>query len=87
AFNAAIANNHKMIGKDSDQRTYLSGFFIGMVLGMDFGLFWHDTSLIRYYSVIRFLDFPVFNGLAFGLLIGIIGHIMEIKVYRKQRSI
>ncbi|MFB5198562.1 hypothetical protein ACE198_27465 [Neobacillus sp. KR4-4] len=86
AFNAAITNNHKMIGKDADQRTYLSGFFIGMVLGMDFGLFWHNTSLIRHYSVIRFLDFPVFNGLAFGLLIGIMGHIMEIKVYRKQKE-
>lgn len=86
AFNAAIANNNKMIGKDADQRTYLSGFFLGMVLGMDFGLFWHDSSFITDHTVIRLLDFPVFNGLAFGVLIGIFGHIMENKVYRKQKE-
>ncbi|MFL6557032.1 MAG: hypothetical protein ACJ8MO_13035, partial [Bacillus sp. (in: firmicutes)] len=38
AFNSAIANNNRINGKDVEQRTYLSGFFIGLVLGMDFGL-------------------------------------------------
>jgi hypothetical protein len=85
AFNSAIANNDKLIGKEVDQRTYLSGFFIGMVLGMDFGLFWHDSSFIRHYTVIRLLDFPVLNGLALGLLTGTLGHLMENKIYRKQK--
>jgi hypothetical protein len=57
-----------------------------MVLGMDFGLFWHDSSFIRHFTVIRFLDFPVFNGLALGLLTGTFGHIMENVFYRKQRA-
>lgn len=86
AFNYAIANNNRMVGKDVDHRTYLSGFFIGMVLGMDFGLFWHDTSFIRHFTVIRFLDFPVFNGLVIGLLTGIFGHIMENVFYRRHRA-
>jgi hypothetical protein len=86
AFNSAKANNNKLVGKDPDQRTYLSGFFLGMVLGMDFGLFWHDSTFIGHYTVIGFLDFPVFNGLALGLLVGIFGHIMENKIYRKQRA-
>ncbi|NHC42835.1 hypothetical protein G6549_23330 [Bacillus sp. MM2020_1] len=51
AFNSAIANNNKMAGKDVDQRTYLSGFFIGMVLGMDFGL------SLALSDIIRLLDF------------------------------
>ena len=86
AFNFAIANNNRINGKDVVQRTYLSGFFIGLVLGMDFGLFWHDSSLIRHYTFIRFLDYPVFNGLAIGLLTGIFGHIMENRIYRKHRK-
>lgn len=85
AFNSAKANNNKMVGKDADQRTYLSGFFLGMVLGMDFGLFWHDSSFIRQYGAISLLDFPVFNGLALGLAAGIFGHLME-TIYRKQKA-
>jgi hypothetical protein len=85
AFNSAKANNNKMVGIDVEQRTYLSGFFIGMVLGMNFGLFWHDSSFISQYGVLRFLDFPVFNGLALGMLAGTFGHIME-TIYRKQRA-
>jgi hypothetical protein len=86
AYNSAIVNNNKMVGKDVDYRTYLSGFFIGLVLGMDFGLFWHDAGIIRHYTIIRFLDFPVFNGLALGMLTGTFGHIMENIFYRKQKQ-
>ena len=87
AFNLAKANNDKLAGQEVDQRTYLSGFFIGMVIGMDFGLFWHDTSLVQHYAAISFLDFPVFNGLVLGLLMGGLGHLMETTLYRKQRNV
>ncbi|MEH7127498.1 hypothetical protein V7103_04645 [Neobacillus drentensis] len=86
AFNAAKANNDKMLGNDAGQRTYLSGFFLGLVLGMDFGLFWHDSSFITHFSFIRLLDFPVFNGLTLGLMVGILGHIMENLFYRKYKA-
>lgn len=85
AYNSAKANNNKLVGKDPDQRTYLSGFFLGMVLGMDFGLFWHDSSFISHNGAISLLDFPVFNGLALGLLAGAFGHLME-NIYRKQKA-
>ncbi|MEH6956373.1 hypothetical protein [Neobacillus drentensis] len=87
AFNAAKANNDKMLGNDAGQRTYLSGFFLGLVLGMDFGLFWHDSSFITHFSFIRLLDFPVFNGLTLGLMVGILGHIMENLFYRKYKAV
>lgn len=86
AFNAAKANNDKMLGNDANQRTYLSGFFLGLVLGMDFGLFWHDSSFITHFRFIRLLDFPVFNGLTLGLMVGILGHIMENMFYRKHKA-
>lgn len=85
AFNSAKANNDKLDGREVVHRTYLSGFFIGIVLGMDFGLFWHDSSFFSQFTVLRFLDFPVLNGLLLGLLTGTLGHITENKLYRKSR--
>ncbi|MEH7156021.1 hypothetical protein [Neobacillus drentensis] len=86
AYNAARANNNKLDGQEVDHRTYLSGFFIGVVVGMDFGLFWHDSGLIQHYSALRFLDFPVFNGLLLGLLMGGLGHLMENTIYRRYKK-
>ncbi|MDN3019168.1 hypothetical protein PH210_23630 [Paenibacillus sp. BSR1-1] len=86
AYNAARANNEKLVGKEGPMRTYFSGFFLGLVIGMDFGLFWHDGSFITQLTALRFLDYPVVNGIVFGLLMGILGHIMENKVYRKQKA-
>lgn len=87
AFNAAKANNGKLDGREGERRTYFSGFFIGLVIGMDFGLFWHDSRFIVDHSVIRLLDFPLYNGIFLGGLLGIIGHIMENKVYRKYKAV
>ncbi|MEH7116839.1 DUF5683 domain-containing protein [Neobacillus vireti] len=81
AYNSAKANNNKLEGKTVERRTYFSGFFLGLVIGMDFGLFWHDGSLIK---AITFLDYPVFNGVLFGLLFGFIGNLLDKRVYRKS---
>ncbi|MGG3471098.1 DUF5683 domain-containing protein [Neobacillus pocheonensis] len=86
AFNSAKANNDKMAGKEAERRTYFSGFFIGLVIGMDFGLFWHDSGFIIHHQATRFLDYPVFNGIVFGLILGFLGSIMENKVYRKSKA-
>ncbi len=83
AFNSAKASNRRAAGKEAEQRTYLTGFAIGLTIGMDFGLFWHDQSWIKM-SIM--LDFPVFNGLTFGLLFGAIGHLLEKKLYRKNKK-
>lgn len=87
AYNSARANNEKLAGKEGLMRTYFSGFFLGLVIGMDFGLFWHDGGFIIDHHAIRFLDYPVVNGIVFGLLMGILGHIMENKVYRKHKKV
>ncbi|MFP5116410.1 hypothetical protein ACSU64_29310 [Bacillaceae bacterium C204] len=84
ALNSAKANNNKLDGKEVVHRTYLSGFFIGVVLGMDFGLFWHDSSFFSHFPVMKFLDFPVLNGLLLGLMTGTLAHIIENKIYRKS---
>lgn len=81
AFNMAISNNNRLEGNIVEKRTYLSGFFIGLVIGMDFGLFWHDTGIIQR---VPFLDYPVYNGLTFGLLLGLLSHLVEIKIYRRK---
>ncbi|WP_042374866.1 hypothetical protein [Neobacillus jeddahensis] len=83
AYNAAKANNRKLIGEPVATRTYLSGFFIGIVLGMDLGLFLHDQP---WFKKIAFLDYPVFNGLLFGLALGFLGHFLEKNVYRKHKK-
>jgi hypothetical protein len=80
AFNSAKANNFRIDEKVKGNRTYLTGFFIGMVVGMDFGLFWHD------YPTLRVLDNPVFNGLICGLILGLIGCLVENAIYRRQKA-
>ncbi|MED4224261.1 hypothetical protein [Neobacillus cucumis] len=82
AYNSAIANNNKLIGNGVEKRTYLSGFFLGLAVGMDFGLFWHDSNLIK---TIPLLDYPVFNGVLFGLVLGWIGNLAEREIYRKYK--
>lgn len=86
AFNAAKANNDKKFSEQVSRRTYLTGFFAGMVIGMDFGLFWHDYALIRESRFFFFLDMPVFNGILYGLLFGIVGCTLEKTIYRKRRD-
>ncbi|MBO0961008.1 hypothetical protein J1P26_15005 [Neobacillus sp. MM2021_6] len=81
AFNTARVNNHKLTGNEVERRTYLTGFFIGLVIGMDFGLFWHDC---RYIKMLPFLDYPVFNGIVFGVVLGLVGHFIEKRHYRNR---
>lgn len=85
AFNAAKAHNDRF-QENVLKRTYLTGFFIGLVVGMDCGLFWHDLALLNQYKVLSFLDMPVFSGLFFGLVLGIMGNYFEQTIYRQKRQ-
>jgi hypothetical protein len=86
AFNSAKANNAKALDRIIKRRSYYTGFFIGLVLGMDFGLFWHDFPYLNQFKVLRFLNLPVFSGLTFGLLLGFLGNYLEKTIYRKKKE-
>jgi hypothetical protein len=85
AFNAAKAHNDKDLD-GMQKRTYHTGFFIGLVIGMDCGLFWHEFEFSKQYRTLSILDMPVFSGLLFGLLLGSLGYFLEKTIYRKKRA-
>lgn len=87
AFNAAKAHNHRVHDHQQNERTYFTGFFIGLVIGMDFGLFWHDYSFLNPYKVLNLLNMPVFSGLTFGLIFGFLGNYLEKTIFRKMKAI
>ncbi|NYE05932.1 hypothetical protein F4694_002707 [Bacillus niacini] len=84
AYNAAKAHNDKMQDSMPEKKTHLTGFFIGMVVGMDFGLFWHDFAFLNQYRVLTILDMPVFSGLILGLILGVLGNFIEKTIYRQK---
>ncbi|MDQ0974545.1 prolipoprotein diacylglyceryltransferase [Neobacillus niacini] len=69
-----------------EKKTHLTGFFIGMVVGMDCGLFWHDFAFLNQYRVLTILDMPVFSGLILGLLLGVLGNFIEKTIYHQKRQ-
>jgi len=86
AFNAAKAHSDWVFDHVIPNRTYLSGFFIGLVIGMDLGLFWHDYSWMNPTRLTGYLEMPVFNGILFGLALGVLGAFLEKHVYRRYKE-
>ncbi|WHY00477.1 hypothetical protein [Neobacillus sp. DY30] len=86
AFNAAKAHNGRTLNSESKKRTYYTGFFIGLVMGMDCGLFWHEFAFLNQVKFFSILDMPVFSGLFFGLVLGFIGNFLEKTIYRQKRA-
>ncbi|WP_044477087.1 hypothetical protein [Oceanobacillus massiliensis] len=76
AYNEAIIFNYRQEGKKPPRETYLTGFCIGLVVGMNFGIYWHHHFWDEFY-LIRFLTSPVYNGLVLGMTGGLIGHLIE----------
>lgn len=66
------------------KRTYLTGFFIGLVIGMNLGLYWHDNPLFMRNNVSHS---PIFNGLILGIAGASIGHLIDIifSVFKKEK--
>lgn len=85
AYNHAKTHNFK-INELKQTRTYLSGLFIGMAIGMNLGLYWHYLHFLSQYHYLKCLDIPLFNGLLFGLFGALLGNFMEKKFYRKGRK-
>ncbi|MYL36150.1 hypothetical protein GLW05_21565 [Pontibacillus yanchengensis] len=65
AYNKAILHKHKLQGRTVPQRTYLTGLSIGLVVGMIFGICWHQNMLAFG---------PVANGLLWGAIGALLGH-------------
>jgi hypothetical protein len=86
AFNSAKAHNDRFLDNVPKRRTHLTGFFIGLVVGMDCGLVWHDFVFLNQFRVLSILDMPVFSGIFFGLLLGMLGNFLEKTIYRQKRQ-
>ncbi|MGG5254712.1 DUF5683 domain-containing protein [Neobacillus sp. SM06] len=81
AYNHAKSHQLKL-NEIRQTRTYLSGLFLGLAIGMNFGLYWHHLRFLSNH----FLDMPVFNGITFGLLGAWFGNFLENRVYRKRKT-
>jgi hypothetical protein len=86
AFNTAKAHNDRFLDSVPEKKTHLTGFFIGMVVGMNCGLFWHDFAFLNKFKVLSIFNMPVFSGLLFGLLLGCFGNFIEKTIYRKKSN-
>ncbi|WP_339229092.1 hypothetical protein NSQ77_04500 [Oceanobacillus sp. FSL K6-2867] len=82
AYNKAIVINCQQEKRDYPKETYLTGFFILFVIGMNLGVYYHHHLL----SGIPFFSSPIFNGLSWGFLFGITGHFAE-KYIKAKRNI
>lgn len=76
AFNNAIIINYSQEERELPRETYLTGFFVGMVVGMNLGIYWHHHFLDKV-NFLKFLISPVYNGLVLGIVGGLIGHFIE----------
>jgi hypothetical protein len=75
AYNRAIGMNYKQDGRDPPKQTYLTGFFFGSTIGMNLGVFWHAHFMDH--CCAHILASPIFNGMLFGVLVGVVGHVIE----------
>lgn len=84
AYNKAKMINCKLDNKQFRKSEY-TGFFIGAVIGMNFGVYWHLPDFHNG-GFFGFLQSPVFFGLILGLCFGYIGHLTEKSVNRKTKK-
>ncbi|WP_269409475.1 hypothetical protein [Lentibacillus daqui] len=75
AYNQAHAINRRIQQKENSQQVYLTGFFFGMVTGMNFGIAWHGGFLATYSPIFKT---PVYSGITLGLIGAVIGHLLEL---------
>lgn len=82
AYNQAHAINRRNETGEKEKRVYLTGFFFGMVVGMNFGINWYDSFLTHYLTIFQS---PVVSGITCGLITAFSGYIIE-QVIRKISS-
>jgi hypothetical protein len=83
AYNKAKTINAQNEGKQHKE-VNLTGFFFGLTFGMNLGIYWH-VHVPNKCPFINVLSSPVFNGLFLGMIVGIIGHLIE--RYQTKRKI
>ena len=76
AYNKALVMNYQRKEKEPPEKVYLTGFCIGLVVGMNFGVYWHHHFLDNI-PFFKALSSPVFNGLLIGIILGFVGHLIE----------
>lgn len=82
AYNKAIVINCQQQKKELPKETFLTGFFISFVIGMNIGVYYHH--LFDDIHILSFLHSPIFNGIVFGIIFGFIGHILEKYIKNKK---
>jgi TM2 domain-containing membrane protein YozV len=83
AYNRARSINAQLDGQEL-RNNKLTGFFFGLMLGMNLGLYWHFDSLGSYYPAFKIIDVPVFSGLIHGLILASIAHLIETLVAHRS---
>ncbi|GGB53661.1 hypothetical protein GCM10011409_34110 [Lentibacillus populi] len=83
AYNRAKAINHRHQYNKELKRVYLTGFFIGLVTGMNMGINWHEGFLS---TISPIFETPVFSGIVYGLTCAFVGHLLELGFKRFRRS-
>lgn len=86
AYNKAIIMNYQRKGKEAPPKTFLTGFCIGLVVGMNLGIYWHIHNLDEFFIIKFFFSSPVFNGLILGIICGFIGHLLEKYINYRNRE-
>ena len=82
SYNKAIVINCHQDGKDPPKEVNLTGLCIGLVVGMNLGIYWHHHFL-DHIEFFTFSKSPVLNGLVHGLGVGLLGHFIEKYVKKK----
>jgi hypothetical protein len=85
AYNHAKIVNHRSDGNGPPKKTYFTGCFFGLVIGMDLGLFWHNLKIFEEVKALTFLHFPVQNGLTFGFIGALLGAAIE-KIFTRNMT-
>lgn len=85
AYNKAIIINCLQEKKEPPKETYLTGFFISFVVGMNLGVYYHHYFLNQL-PYLELFSSLIFNGLLWGIFFGIAGHFIEKYIKAKRNK-
>lgn len=89
AFNRAKEINWHLEQKGISppkKKASLTGILFGLVVGMNFGFYWHHFFFYEKFRMLRFLDIPVMNAFVFGLIFSFMGYGIE-KFFRSSKKV
>ncbi|TFJ92420.1 hypothetical protein [Lentibacillus salicampi] len=74
AYNKARAITYRYEHQEELRKVYHTGLFFGLTAGMTIGLTTHHLYQVK---GLQFLAVPVYSGLFFGIVGGVLGHLIE----------